>query len=48
MLGTTEARQDIVDLPSEDERGLEWMDEEIAADEARLADLSNVLRSRQK
>ena len=48
VLGTTEARQDIVDLPSEDERGLEWMDEEIAADEARLADLSNVLRSRQK
>lgn len=48
VVGVPDASLVIDDVPSEDEEDAGWIDEEIAEDEAKLAELSTVLQARQK
>lgn len=48
VVGVPNAPSVIDDVPSEDEEDADWIEEEIAEDEAKLAELSTALQARQK
>lgn len=48
VVGIPNAPSVIDDVPSEDEEDADWIEEEIAEDEAKLAELSTALQARQK